>query len=126
MFSIENGAQENMVDGGAGSIARRVADELGDAVRLSAPVRSIAQRDDRVVVDADELVVSARHAVVAIPPALALEIAFDPVLPDDRLALYRNDDRAARRRRRSSSTTSRSGGPTASAARPPNRARRPR
>ena len=54
LFSIENGAQENMVDGGAGSIARRVADELGDAVRLSAPVRSIAQRDDRVVVDAGD------------------------------------------------------------------------
>ena len=32
---------------------------------------------------------SARHAVVAVPPALALEIAFDPVLPDDRLTLYR-------------------------------------
>ena len=34
---------------------------------------------------ADDLVVSARHAVVAVPPALALEIEFDPVLPDDRL-----------------------------------------
>ena len=34
LFSIENGAQENLVDGGAGSIARRVADELGDAVHL--------------------------------------------------------------------------------------------
>ena len=33
LFSIENGAQENMVDGGAGSIAQRVADELGDSVR---------------------------------------------------------------------------------------------
>ena len=27
---------------------------------------------------------TARHAVVTVPPALALEIAFDPVLPDDR------------------------------------------
>jgi monoamine oxidase len=35
--------------------------------------------------------VSAEHAVVTVPPALALEIAFDPVLPDDRLTLYRND-----------------------------------
>ena len=34
--------------------------------------------------------VSARHVVVAVPPALTLEIAFDPVLPDDRTALYRN------------------------------------
>jgi monoamine oxidase len=91
LFSITGGSQENMVDGGAGSIARRVADALGDSVRLNAPVRSISQRDDRVVVEAGELVVNAGHAVVTVPPALALEIDFDPVLPDDRLTLYRND-----------------------------------
>jgi monoamine oxidase len=90
LFSIEGGAQENMVEGGAGSIAQRVADTLGEAVRLNKPVRSITQREDHVLVDAGDLAVSARHAVVAVPPALALEIAFDPVLPDDRLTLYRN------------------------------------
>lgn len=90
LFSIENGTQENMVDGGAGSIAQRTADALGDAVRLHAPVRAIAQHDDHVVVDAGVLAVSAKHAVVTVPPALALEIAFDPVLPDDRMTLYRN------------------------------------
>jgi monoamine oxidase len=91
LFSIENGAQENMVDGGAGIIAQRVADELGDGVRLSAPVRKITQRDDRVVVDADDVSVSAQHVIVTIPPALVLDIEFDPVLPDDRVTLYRND-----------------------------------
>lgn len=90
LFSIENGAQENLVDGGAGAIAQRVADELGDAVRLEAPVRAITQRDDHVVVDAAGLTVWARRVVVTIPPGLALEIAFDPPLADDRLALYRN------------------------------------
>ncbi len=90
LFSIEGGAQENMVEGGAGTIARRVAEALGDAVRLGAAVRSITQRDDHVVVDADEVTVAARHVVVTVPPALALEIAFDPVLPGDRLTLYRN------------------------------------
>jgi monoamine oxidase len=89
LFSIENGAQENMVNGGAGSIARRVADELGAAVRLNTPVRAIAQRDAGVLVSGDELAVSARKAVVSVPPALALEIAFDPPLPEDRRALYR-------------------------------------
>jgi monoamine oxidase len=90
LFSIEGGSQENMVVGGAGSIARRVADDLGDAVRLSSSVRSIAQRDDHVLVGTDALTVWARHAVVTVPPALALGITFDPVLPDDRLTLYRN------------------------------------
>jgi monoamine oxidase len=90
LVSIKDGYQENLVVGGAGSIARRVADALGDAVRLKTPVRSIVQRGDHVVVESAEVTVSARHAVVAVPPALALEIAFDPALPEDRLTLYRN------------------------------------
>ena len=90
LFSIEGGSQENMVEGGAGSIAQRIAEDLGDAVRLSAPVRSITEREDHVDVDADDLAVSARRVVVAVPPALTLEIEFDPVVPPDRLTLYRS------------------------------------
>ncbi len=90
LFSIEGGAQENLVDGGAGSIAHRVAAELGDALRLSAPVRAVGQRHDRVSVEAGGVTVSARRVVVTVPPALVLEIAFDPPLRDDRMTLYRN------------------------------------
>ena len=90
LFSIEGGSQENMVEGGAGSIAQRIAEDLGDAVRLSAPVRSITEREDHVDVDADDLAVSARRVVVAVPPAVTLEIEFDPVVPPDRLTLYRS------------------------------------
>ena len=90
LVSITGGYQENLVVGGAGSIARRMADELGAAVRLNTPVRTMTQRDDHVLVESAELTVSARHAVVAVPPALALEIAFDPGLPQDRLTLYRH------------------------------------
>ena len=90
LFSIENGAQENLVDGGAGSIARRVAEKLGDAVRLNSPVTSVSQRSDHVVVNAGAVEVAARHVVVTVPPALILDIEFDPVLPDDRATLYRN------------------------------------
>jgi len=89
LFSIEKGGQDSLVDGGAGSIARRVADELGDAVRLNSPVRTVTQRADHVLVEAGVLTVSARHVVSTIPPELALEIAFEPALPDDRVALYR-------------------------------------
>lgn len=87
LFSIEGGSQENMVSGGAGSIAEQIVAELGDAVRLGAAVHSIAQRDDRVVVRATRCTVTARHAIVAVPPALAAEIEFDPVLPSDRRVL---------------------------------------
>jgi monoamine oxidase len=89
LFSIEGGAQENLVDGGAGSMAQRMADDLGDAVRLGAPVRAVQQHGDAVVVDADGVSATARHVVVALPPALILEVAFHPPLPDDREALYR-------------------------------------
>jgi len=88
LFSIENGAQENLVAGGAGSMARRMADDLGDAVHLGAPVRRIRQDADRVHVEADGLGVAARHAVVAIPPALIADIDFAPALPADRAELY--------------------------------------
>src|SRR5439155_21658104 len=83
-------SQENMVDGGAGAMAQRMAGDLGDAVRLGTPVRSVTQTDDAVVVEGGDVAVSARHVVVAVPPALTLEVAFDPALPSARVDLYRN------------------------------------
>lgn len=88
LFSIEGGAQENLVDGGLGGLCVRLAARLGDSVRLAAPARAITQGKERVTVAADGLSVSARCAVVAVPPALALEIGFDPPLEADRRALY--------------------------------------
>jgi monoamine oxidase len=90
LFSISGGSQENLVVGGAGSIAMRVADALGAAVRLRTPVRAIRQKPDGVVVESPDLTVSARHAIVTAPPALVPAIEFDPVLPSDRVALYRH------------------------------------
>lgn len=88
LFSIEGGAQENLVDGGLGAAAGAVAAQLGDAVALSTPVRTIAQSGDRVVVHAEATSVSCRHAVVTVPPALAGAIEFDPPLSEDRRRLY--------------------------------------
>jgi monoamine oxidase len=88
LFSIKGGSQENMVDGGAGSIAHKMAATVREGLRLNAPVRSIAQEADHVVVEADGVSVSAGQVVVCVPPTLALEIAFDPVLPEDRRTLY--------------------------------------
>ena len=92
LFSIEKGAQENLVEGGAGSIAQRVADELGDAVRLqrAGAVDHAATTTASSSTRGDARRVGRAHAVVTVPPALALDIAFDPALPDDRPTLYRN------------------------------------
>lgn len=89
LFSITGGSQENMVEGGFGAIAERLADQLGDRVRLSAPVRSISQSDDGVTVAGDTATVRARHAIATAPPTLVAGMIFDPPLPADRLALYR-------------------------------------
>lgn len=88
LFSIEGGAQENLVEGGLGGLAVKLADRLGAPVNLGSPVRSISQVEDRVVVDADGISVHARRAIVTVPPALALDIRFDPALPEDRRSLY--------------------------------------
>ena len=64
LFSIEGGAQENMVDGGAGSIAQRVADDLGDAVRLNAAgAIDHPTRRPRRSSATDDLIVKAQHVV---------------------------------------------------------------
>jgi monoamine oxidase len=89
LLSIKGGYQENLVAGGAGETAKRVARELGDAVRLSSPVRQIAHDGDVVRVTSEAATVAARHAVVALPPVMITQIAFDPPLPDDRSALYK-------------------------------------
>ena len=90
LFSIDGGAQENLVDGGMGTMAERLADRLSGAVKLSQPVRSITQASDSVTVDSDEMTVRARRVIVSVPPALALGIRFDPALPSDRADLYRH------------------------------------
>ena len=83
LIATEGGAQQDRFVGGSQRIALALAAELGeDVVRLGAPVRALAHRDDGVTARADRGVeVRARRAVVAIPPALAGRIAYDPPLP---------------------------------------------
>ncbi|MFC7029062.1 flavin monoamine oxidase family protein [Halomicroarcula sp. GCM10025710] len=64
-----------------------MADELGEAVHLEAPVRAITQDDTGVAVDADTGTYAESYVIVAIPPTLAGRIAYDPPLPARRDAL---------------------------------------
>lgn len=82
------GAQESRFVGGSQEVSLRMAAELGDAVRLSAPVRSIAHSGDGLVLEAGEGSVSARRAVVAVAPAVISRIDFDPPLSGRRFHLY--------------------------------------
>ena len=81
LLGTEGGAQQDRFVGGSQLVSLRVAEELGDAVRLSSPVRRIEYGTDGVTVHADGLVARAKRAIVAIPPTLTGRISYDPPLP---------------------------------------------
>ncbi|NYJ08222.1 flavin monoamine oxidase family protein [Petropleomorpha daqingensis] len=81
LIAVQGGAQERRFVDGAQSLSLRMAEQLGDRVALSSPVRQITQTADGVRVVRDRLTVSAAHAVVAVPPTLAARISYDPPLP---------------------------------------------
>jgi monoamine oxidase len=67
------------VAGGNQRIAERLAEELGDRVRLTAPVSRIDHGVDGVRIDG---ALGADACVVAVPAKATARIAFDPPLPD--------------------------------------------
>jgi monoamine oxidase len=90
-FDTRGGAQQSRFVGGSQQIALRVAERLGGAnlriggrVVLGTPVRRIVQASGSVTVYSDRLTVTAKRAVVAIPPTLAGRIYYEPILPFER------------------------------------------
>ena len=77
LLDTEGGAQQDRLAGGTQQLSLRIAEELEDRVELSAPVRSIRMDAEGVTVGA----VRARRAIVAVPPALAGRIEYEPALP---------------------------------------------
>ncbi|MEH1100143.1 flavin monoamine oxidase family protein [Micromonospora sp. CPCC 205561] len=88
MLAMAGGAQQDRIAGGPPVLAEAMAAALGpDAVRLRAPVRAISQDGAGVVVHTDTDRVEADAVVVALAPALAGRIRYDPPLPALRDAL---------------------------------------
>ena len=87
LIDTEGGAQQDRLDGGAQALPLGLAASLGERVRLGAPVRRIEQRGEAVRVLADGVEVEAQRAIVAVPPAIAARIEFDPALPEQRRQL---------------------------------------
>jgi len=78
-------AQQDRFAGGSQLIAITMSEQLGPgSVRLGAPVARIEQAPSRVTVHAAGLAAAGRRAVIAMPPALAGRISYDPPLPADR------------------------------------------
>ena len=81
LLDTDGGAQQDRFVEGAGTLATRVAEGLGDQVVLGAPVRRIEWSADGVRLIADSAEVRAQRAIVAVPATLAGRIAYDPPLP---------------------------------------------
>ena len=88
LLGTKGGYNQDHVRGGAQTIANRMADDLGDAVRLSTPARRIRQGSSGVIVLGDHVEVEAGAAIVAILPYHAAQLVYEPQLPSDRVALY--------------------------------------
>ncbi len=81
LVATHGGAQESRLVGGSQQLALRLAEQLGDAVRLGSPVGVIRQDDLGVEVAHDGGGVRAGRAIVALPPTLAGRIRYSPPLP---------------------------------------------
>lgn len=81
------GAQEFAFDGGLVQLPERMAADLGADVWLDTPVDTIVQSEGAVTVVSARGYHVADRVIVALPPALAGQIAYEPLLPHQRDAL---------------------------------------
>jgi len=81
LIGVHGGAQQDRVVGGTWRISERLAEDLGDAVVLSAPARRIVDTGDGVTVQAGDRTWTAESVIVAVPPNLAGRIEHEPALP---------------------------------------------
>jgi monoamine oxidase len=78
---VKGGFQQDRILGGAQSISKRLAEQLGDRVLLNAPVRQISQDDTGIEVELDAGRLRTKRCIVAIPPHMAVRMAYAPQLP---------------------------------------------
>lgn len=90
MQGVKGGAQERQLAGGAGGLVERLAQELGDRVRLNCPVNRIEQGQDGVVVTGEGFKVEAKRVIIALPPPLMATIEFAPALSPARARLVQS------------------------------------
>lgn len=85
LLGTDGAAQAERVEGGMQPVAAKLAE--GIDVRLSSPVRRIAQEGEVCRVSFDGGQLAARYVIVAAPPKLVSEMEFSPALPDARRKL---------------------------------------
>lgn len=84
---IEGGAQQERVIGGAGALARRMAEGLGSDLLLGAAVKKVVQGEGGVTVMHERGETVGRYLVMAVPPGLAGRIEWGVELGQGRRRL---------------------------------------
>jgi monoamine oxidase len=84
LMNIENGAQQERFVGGMQPIATRLAETLQGKILLNTEVKQIQQTENEVIVSGEGFSFKAKRVVVALPPTLARQIDYDPILPANR------------------------------------------
>ena len=88
--AVKGGAQEARISGGSQILSIKMAEALGDKVRLSTPVLRIENwQNGPVSIHTPTGVVRARSVIVALSPSLCHQLAFDPPLPEKRREMQR-------------------------------------
>jgi len=87
LINTEGGAQERRIVGGSQRISLAMADDLGKAVQLRQPVRTIHRGKGVVEVRTSKETWTAKRVIVTLPPALIGSIRFRPDLPAQRAQL---------------------------------------
>jgi monoamine oxidase len=81
MLDTAGGAQQDHFVHGTHQMAARIADELGERIRLGAIVSRIEWSENAVAVNSSAGVVDARRAIIAVAPAQRLDIDIAPAPP---------------------------------------------
>ncbi|MFG2000609.1 flavin monoamine oxidase family protein [Spirillospora sp. NPDC048911] len=87
LINVAGGAQESRFVGGSALVPLKLAAKLGRVVKYSAPARTVTIANGKVTVVADGITVTAKRAIVAMSPAMAAKIDFQPALPASRAQL---------------------------------------
>lgn len=81
VLSTDAGAQALTVDGGMHRLARHLATQLGDALRLNRPLQRIEQSTDDAVLHFADGTLRAKRVIVAMAPPAAGRIGCTPWMP---------------------------------------------
>ncbi len=90
LLAVQGGAQQDRVHGGTVGLCQRMADDLGNRVKLSHPVTGVHWSADGVTVSTHAGDFEAKHLVLAVPPNQLQDISFSPTLEVERMALWQS------------------------------------